>query len=392
MSNRDNFHYKAMDWYDLLGFSRNEMNNTGLTRGEYCSKYLEVAYQNCLSMLDRNDLAEINSFYKIQTLNYCSGKIENIEELREKITEAYNILKDPQKSREYEFEIFGIFCREYPEDEMADNKFKDRAIYQEEREQEFELDSNAFWKKYLSLDYWKNWREKIVTAKYKEEIKFYIRKRDALRMFILKSTGWKEEKVSANVLDSIKKKEKRLQDISKEEWDKKQNQPPRDGELREMSAKEISKMFSKFLPTYGWNFDEGQHDKPANNEKLNEKDYKNIVLDSKKELSQWMKKNEVEEVFCNKSSNELVCKKNNGLCDSFITIKIDEVGVNSFCERFGESSINRQELENELNFNNFNNSQKEANDFSLNPWLVGGGILFSVSFLFFKFRTRKNYK
>ncbi|CAG8545889.1 11389_t:CDS:1 [Paraglomus brasilianum] len=105
------------------------MNGSKLTREEYCSKYLEVAYQNCLSMLNRNDLAEINSFYQIQTLNYYEGKIENIEELREKITEAYNTLKDPRKRKEYEFEIFGIFCREYPEDEVADKKFKERAIW-----------------------------------------------------------------------------------------------------------------------------------------------------------------------------------------------------------------------------------------------------------------------
>src|SRR3954464_9252778 len=104
------------------------MNDSKLTREEYVLKYLEVAYQNCLAMLNRNDLAEINSFYRIPTLNYCKGKIENSGELREKITEAYNTLKDPQKRREYEFEIFGIFCREYPEDEVADNKFKEKAI------------------------------------------------------------------------------------------------------------------------------------------------------------------------------------------------------------------------------------------------------------------------
>jgi hypothetical protein len=129
------------------------MNDNGFAREEYCSKYLEVAYQNCLSMLDRNDLAEINSFYQIQTLNYCKGKIENVEELREKIVKAYNTLKGPKQRKEYEFEIFGIFCREYPENEVADQKFKDRAILQEESEQKFQLDSNAYWKNCLSLDY-----------------------------------------------------------------------------------------------------------------------------------------------------------------------------------------------------------------------------------------------
>src|SRR2546429_9654628 len=120
------------------------MNSSKFTREEYCSKYLEVAYQNCLSMLDRNDLTEINLFYKIPSLNYCAGKIENLAELREKIQEAYNTLKDPQKRKEYEFEIFGIFCREYPEDKVADQKFKDRAIQQEELDQKFQLESNSY--------------------------------------------------------------------------------------------------------------------------------------------------------------------------------------------------------------------------------------------------------
>jgi hypothetical protein len=365
------------------------MQESGLSYEEYCAKYVEVAYQNCLCLLDRNDLAEINLFYKIPSLNYCAGKIENLAELRGKIEEAYNTLRDPQRRKEYEFEIFGIFSREYPNDEIADQKFKDRAIRQEELDQKFQLDSNSYWKNCLSLDYWKNWREKITTAEYKEEVKFYIRKRSVLRMFILKSTGWKEKKVSANFLDLVKREEKRFQDISREEWDKEQSRSPRDGEFREMSAKEISKMFGKFLPTYGWNFDEKQHDKSVNNEKLNEKDYKNIALDSRKELSQWMEKKEVEEIFCNRDSGELVCKKSNSLCDEFFTVKLDAVSTNSFCERFGETSINRQELENELNFNN---SEKEANNFSLNSWLVGGGlgILFLASFLFFKFKTRKN--
>src|SRR4051794_41062560 len=129
------------------------MNDSKFTREEYCSKYLEVAYQNCLYMLNRNDLTEINSFYKIPSLNYCKGKIENIEELREKIVKAYNTLKDPQKRKEYEFEIFGIFCHKYPEDEVADQKFKDRAIYGMELDQKWELESNSYWKNYLSLDY-----------------------------------------------------------------------------------------------------------------------------------------------------------------------------------------------------------------------------------------------
>ena len=120
------------------------MNDSKLTREEYCSKYLEVAYQNCLSMLNRNDLTEINLFYKIPSLNYCAGKIENLAELREKIQEAYNTLRDSQKRKEYEFEIFGIFSREYPNDEVADQKFKDRAIYQMECEQKWELDTNSY--------------------------------------------------------------------------------------------------------------------------------------------------------------------------------------------------------------------------------------------------------
>jgi hypothetical protein len=77
-----------------------------------------------------------------------------------------------------------------------------------------------------------------------------------------------------------------------------------------------------------------------------------------------MKKNSVEEIFCNRCSNELVCKKSNSLCDAFFTVKLDAVNTNLFCERFGETTISRQELESELNLKN---SEKEANNFSLNP-------------------------
>jgi hypothetical protein len=129
------------------------MNNSELSREEYCSKYIEIAYRNCLSLLSRSDLAEINSFYKIPSLNYCAGKIENLAELREKIEEAYNTFRDPQRRKEYEFEIFGIFCREYSEDEVVDKKFKERAIHQKELDQKFQLDSNSYWEKCLSLDY-----------------------------------------------------------------------------------------------------------------------------------------------------------------------------------------------------------------------------------------------
>lgn len=383
MQDRNNFCYKAMDWYDLLGFSRNEMNSSKLTREEYCSKYLEVAYQNCLSMLNRNDLIEINLFYKIPSLNYCAGKIENLAELREKIQEAYNTLKDPQKRKEYEFEIFGIFCREYPEDEVADQKFKDRAIQQEELDQKFQLESNSYWKKCLSLDYWKNWQEKITTANYKEEIKFYIEKRSALRMFILKSTSWKEEKISTNFLDLVKKTEEKYQNMSKEEWNEVQNQPPRDGELREMSTEEISKMLGGFA-TYGWNFNEGQHNKPMNKKELNE-DYKNIVLNSKRELEQWMKKNEVEEIFLQNSSLTFKGAKQANIFDT--TQEKDMFGIKLLLNNLGKHSISRRELENELKIAN---PERDKNNFSLNPWIIGGGILVLAGVWFFK--VRKSYK
>jgi len=152
--NRNNFEYKAMSYYGLLGFNENKIYDSQLTREEYCSKYIEVAYQNCLSMLERNDLAEINLFYRIPTLNYHCGKIENIEELRGKITEAYNTLKDPQKRKEYNFEIFGIFCHEYPENETADEKFRDRAIlHVEDQDYWDKLLDHLYWKNYLSSDY-----------------------------------------------------------------------------------------------------------------------------------------------------------------------------------------------------------------------------------------------
>ena len=76
------------------------MNDSKLTREEYVLKYLEVAYQNCLAMLNRNDLAEINSFYRIPTLNYCKGKIENIEELREKIRALSRTLSQRKEAKE----------------------------------------------------------------------------------------------------------------------------------------------------------------------------------------------------------------------------------------------------------------------------------------------------
>jgi hypothetical protein len=84
-------------------------------------------------------------------------------------------------------------------------------------------------------------------------------------MFILKSTSWGDEpwfsKAIANVntIEKIKQKETELQNLSKEEWEKEKKQPPRNGEWREMSTKEISEMLGPF-PDYGWNFENSQQD------------------------------------------------------------------------------------------------------------------------------------
>lgn len=131
------------------------MNDSKLNRGEYCSKYIKIAYQNCLALLNRNDLLEINLFYnKIPSFNHCDGKIENIGELREKIQEAYETLADPKKRKEYDFEIFGIFGREYPEDEVADDKFKDKAILLLEEDDKLdEKLKHIYWKNYLTSNY-----------------------------------------------------------------------------------------------------------------------------------------------------------------------------------------------------------------------------------------------
>jgi len=393
MSKNDNLHYKTMDWYDLLGFSRNKMSNSQLTRENYCSKYLEIAYQNCLAMLNRNDLAEINLFYKIPTLNYCAGKIENIEELREKITEAYNTFCDPQRRKEYEFEIFGIFGCEYPEDEIADEKFRDRTIRFFADDDRWELESNAYWKNYLTLNYWKNRHETIKTMKYKEEIKFYIRKLGELRIFILKSTNWgKKPQLSEqfpdneNVVEEIKQKENELKNMSKEEWWKEKNKPSRDGEWREMTAKETvkfwEKAFGKFSD-YGWNFNEEHQDKPVN---INE-DYENIC-ESKNELLQLMKKNDIEEIIYSQN-NGIICKNSKG---NVIQINNDNgVNIHLDLNRFGGKTITRQQLENELKINNSNSEKEQKNSFSLNPpWLIAGGVLILASVLLF--RTRKKYK
>ncbi|WNE40927.1 MAG: hypothetical protein mread185_000384 [Mycoplasmataceae bacterium] len=274
--------YKGMNWYSLLGFSENKINDSGLSREEYCLKYLEIAYQNCLSMVNRGNLEEINKFYKTQTLNFYKGKIENIQELRERIKNAYHTLKVTQKMKEYEFEIYGIFSRDYPEREIADAKFKDRAIQYIETDEEWEL--SHVWKEYLSSDYWKKWREKLITFKHKEEIKFYIMRYQELRIFILKITNWGKEPQFGGKIDYektskiISQKEIELQNMSKEEYVKKTNQPPPDGEWREMNYKEIKDSFFGDLPDYGWNFENRE------NQQILEKENKTSLFFKRKEF------------------------------------------------------------------------------------------------------------
>src|SRR4051812_16703074 len=86
---------------------------------------IEKEYQNCLSLLNRGNLEEINFFYKKQL---PSEKLENLSELREKIQLAHDTLINPEQRKEYDLEVFSIFYYDYPADEMADEDFKLKAI------------------------------------------------------------------------------------------------------------------------------------------------------------------------------------------------------------------------------------------------------------------------
>lgn len=425
MSNQNNYQqyqYKGIGWYKLLGFSWNKVNASGLSREEYCSKYIEVAYQNCLAMLNRRDLTEINLFYKIPSFNYHCGKIEDIEELREKITEVYHTLKDPEKRKEYNFENSGIFYYEYPEDEVADEKFKDKAILDLERTDSWDeaIDGGVHWKKYLSANYWKNWREQIKTFQYKEEIKFYIRKRGELREFILESTDYegkprmRKPGFIENYAEKIKQKESELQNLTKEQWWKAKNKPPRDSgnnEWREMTTKETLETFFSDLPDYGWDFTENEQ-KKTNDEKVLTEKYNNKLnsisteelRQQENELRQWMKEKNIDKISLEKNGKLLFYKflaydpeyktTNNwtwfgdeSLANSLKT-KIKAVEAILFFGKSEKNSISIQELNKELPTNSSEITTKDQNNFTWTPWLVGGGILISAVILFFILRKK----
>ena len=108
-----------------MGFDNNERNKRRRQGKHWTTEEIEKNYQNCLALLNRGSLTEINSFYQKQL---PSEKLENLSELQEKIQLAYNTLINSEQRKEYDLEVFGIFYYDYPADEMADENFKLKAV------------------------------------------------------------------------------------------------------------------------------------------------------------------------------------------------------------------------------------------------------------------------
>ena len=146
---------------------------------------------------------------------------------------------------------------------------REELIYQVEKNdrffEEIGADDLAFvWEKHLTSDYWKNWRAKIREFPTDEEAEFYSKKASKLRTFILWTvTYYKNDRYDADYINySIKQEEKRLQNITNEEWSK----IDRISEgVREMSVEEIVK---NFFNEDGKNPPKGKIDKNLSNQNI----------------------------------------------------------------------------------------------------------------------------
>jgi len=78
------------------------------------------------------------------------------------------------------------------------------------------------WEKFLTSDYWKNWQEKIQACQDNDKLDFYVGRLSALMDFIHKNTiKVNEPDIDIKTVSKlIKKEEKRLEIISKEDWKK----------------------------------------------------------------------------------------------------------------------------------------------------------------------------
>jgi len=118
------------------------------------------------------------------------------------------------------------------------------------------------WENFLTLDYWKDWRNKILAFQTEEEIDFYTQRLDGIAYAIWKSKkyGVREAKElfkyhyfyekhgmmeGRDHESMIKEEESRLQNISHEDWKKEYRFSYAHLDLKEMSTEEINQNFGK---------------------------------------------------------------------------------------------------------------------------------------------------
>jgi hypothetical protein len=114
-----------------------------------------------------------------------------------------------------------------------------------------------------------------------------------------------------------------------------------------------------------------------------------------------MEQENIEEIIL-KRKNVVLCKKCNSNRQIYLgsepagnkeisenlRTKINGVDIGLFFQKYGKNSISRQEL----GIGKSKKTEQTKNNFTLTPWLIGGGALVFVSFCGFLFFRQKRKK
>ena len=122
-------------------------------------------YYNILNVSNNADEDQIKQAYRALAMKYHPDKNQGnkiAEEKFKRISEAYSVLSDPQKRREYDFTMSSSFSSS-------------------ERTYTYDQNTNPFGDDIFSSNWWKNWRNvRSENAKKREKIS----RREAFRILI----------------------------------------------------------------------------------------------------------------------------------------------------------------------------------------------------------------